>query len=75
MAYFTRRFIEWQQVGTIWKVIIYGAGGYIAIPNYGLFREETIPFEMQVKHQAITAFPWVTYILSSILFAFFIKVH
>lgn len=72
VAYFTRRFIEWRHVGLFWKVIIYWAGGYISIPNYGLFREASIPYEIEVKHRAISTLPWVTYILASVGFAFIV---
>jgi hypothetical protein len=74
VAYLARRFIEWHQVGLFWKVFIYGAGAYIAVPNYGLFRKNSIPHEIQAKHQAISTFPWVTYIVASVVFAFVVKV-
>jgi hypothetical protein len=73
VAYFTRRFIDWQNVGIFWKIVVYGAGGYIAIPNYGLFRQDSIPHEMQGHHQAITTFSLVTYVVSSVLLAFLIQ--
>jgi hypothetical protein len=72
VAYFTRRFIEWRHVGLFWKVIIYWAGGYISIPNYGLFREASIPCEIQLKHRAISTVPCVTYIVTSVGFAFIV---
>jgi hypothetical protein len=73
VAYATRWFIEWQMLGTVLKIIMYGAGGYISIPNYGLFREDTIPYEAQAKHQFITALPSVAFVIASVVLAFLMK--
>lgn len=70
VAYLTRRFIQWQHVGLLLKVVIYVAGGYVAIPNYGLYRQASIPDEIQGRHQVISTLPWVAYIVASVGFAF-----
>jgi hypothetical protein len=74
IAYLTRYLIEWQHLGTILKVVAYGAGGYVSIPNFGLFREDTVPADTNAKHTAISALPLPVYIIASVAFAFFIKV-
>jgi hypothetical protein len=74
IAYLTRYLIEWQHVGIVAKVIIYGAGAYISIPNHGLFAEDTIPYDLQIKHQTINILSFPTFVLASIAVAFFIKI-
>ena len=74
IAYLTRYLIEWQHVGIVAKVIIYGAAAYISIPNYGLFAEDTIPHDVEIKHQTINILPFPTFVLASIALAFFIKI-
>ncbi len=41
-AFLTRWLIEWRHVGIIIKLMLYGAGAYVAMPSYGLFDESTI---------------------------------
>lgn len=74
VAYLTHRFIEWEHPRLILAVMIYGAGGYVAIPNYGLFREASIPVEFHARHRTIQLLPLLSYILGSILFAFVIRI-
>lgn len=74
IAYLTHYLIEWQHVGVVAKVIIYGAGAYISIPNYDLFAEDTIPCDVQIKHQTINILPLPTFVLASIALGLFIKV-
>lgn len=74
IAYLTRCLIEWQHLGIVLKVVAYGAGGYVSIPNYGLFREETMPSDIRAKHTAISVLPIPAFVIASVAFAFFIKV-
>ena len=74
IAYLTRYLIEWQHVGIIAKVVIYGAAAYVSDPNYGLFAEDTIPDEVRIKHLTVSIVPFVTFLIASIVFAFFMKV-
>jgi hypothetical protein len=74
MAYATRVLIQSQHLGTIPGVITYAAAAYVSIPNYGLFAEHTIPSDAQAKHHIITVVSLVTFLVASILFAFFIEV-
>jgi hypothetical protein len=73
-AFVTRWIIEWRHVGIIIKVILYGAGAYVAIPNYGLFDESSIPPEHLRKHLTIQAVPTVAYIAASVVFAFWVSI-
>ena len=74
IAYLTRCMIEWQHLGMVLKIILYSAGAYVSIPNYRLFREETIPFDVRPKHTAISALPFPAFVIASVAFAFFIKI-
>lgn len=56
--------------GLFLKVLGFGAGAYVSIPNYGLFREETIPMELLPRHQLVNNVPLVAFILTSIGIAF-----
>jgi hypothetical protein len=75
VAYLTRYLMDWLHYGILLKVVLYGAGGYISIPNYGLFREETIPYDVRYKHAAISVLPVPVFLLASVAFAFFVKVR
>ena len=70
----TRVIIESQHVGIIVKVILYGAGAYVAMPSYGMLDELSIPPEQMTKHLMIQVVPSVAYIISSIVFAFWEEV-
>jgi len=56
--------------GLIVKILAYGAGGYISTPNFGLFLEGSIPFEIQPRHQLVTTLPFVAFVIASIVLAF-----
>ena len=56
--------------GLILKVLGFGAGAYVSIPNYGLFREETMPMELLPRHVLVSNVPLVAFILTSIGIAF-----
>ncbi len=55
--------------GLVLKILGYGAGAYVATPNYGLFMESTLPIEIQGKHQLITSVPFVTFVVASLVLA------
>src|SRR5579862_3275045 len=57
--------------GLLLKIIGFGAGAYVSIPNYGLFREDSIPSEMEWRHTLISYLPLGTFIVLSIVLAFF----
>ena len=61
--------IVWRDPGTILKWIFgYLLGCYVAIPNFGLFQEPTIPREIRGRHLLISCLPEVTYIVITVLF-------
>jgi hypothetical protein len=56
--------------GLVFKVLGFGAGAYVSIPNYGLIREDTISIEVFPRHQLISNVPLLAFILTSIGIAF-----
>lgn len=48
----------------------YALGAYVAVPNFGLLDEGTIPAHEQGRHSLISALPWLTYVAGSVAFAF-----
>lgn len=56
--------------GWVLKVLGYGAGAYMSIPNYGLLLESTIPGNVLPRHRIISRAPLVAFILGAICFAF-----
>ena len=66
LAYFVHILIRWQNPALIVKIIFgYGFGSYLAIPNFKLFDESTLPDE-ELKR---TAFIYVVSILGFIMFS------
>ena len=68
-----RGLVVWQEPGALLRWIMgYALGAYVAIPNYGLFNEATMPAEATTRHSVLKAVPLLTYVASSIvLFAIF----
>jgi len=70
IAYLIHYLIQWQHPGLVLKIIMgFALGGYVAIPNYGLIAESTIPHSEKLRHKLIGGIPAVTYILATIIFA------
>jgi hypothetical protein len=64
--------ICWLSPGLILRIIMgYALGGYISIPNFGLFIEGTIPPDVQPRHVMISALPFGIYILAMIALSLF----
>jgi hypothetical protein len=70
VAYALRLFILAAHPGLLLKIFGYGAGAYIAIPNYGLLDESTMPDYKMPRHVFIKGVPMVLYIVASAVFAF-----
>lgn len=70
IACFLRYFINWLHPGIILKVIGFGGSGYIAVPNYGLFAESTIPGGERVRHELIFWIPTISFFATSAVLAF-----
>lgn len=70
VAYAIHALIVWQHPNIILKIIFgFMLGAYVAIPNYGLIAESTIPPDALPKHNLISMLPMWTYILASAAFA------
>jgi hypothetical protein len=66
-----RGLIDWQQPGAVLRWIMgYALGAYVAIPNFGLLNEATIPPEARDRHLLVSTLPTVAYIASSVALAF-----
>lgn len=69
-AYLLRLMIGWLKPFILVKVIGYGAGAYLSIPNYELFVESSVPPNLKGRHSLIRHLPLGTFILASIAFAY-----
>lgn len=70
VAYSIHALIAWLTPGPILKWVMgYAMGAYVAIPNYGLFVESSIPMEDARRHSAVTHVPLAFYVIFSISLA------
>jgi hypothetical protein len=66
-----RGLVLWQEPGAVLRWILgYALGGYVAIPNYGLLDESTIPQEAMRRHLLLKTVPLITYAACSIALAY-----
>lgn len=57
--------IRWQEPNIVLKLIMgYALGWYVAIPNFGLFQEGSIPEEAKSRHLMISTWPPVAYLVT-----------
>jgi hypothetical protein len=57
--------LEWLHPNVIFKWSLgFGLAAYVAVPNYGLFHESTIPDQDQPRHMMISWVPMVSYIIT-----------
>lgn len=71
VAYLIHLLIAWQHPHWILKWIFgFALGSYVSIPNYGLLQESSIPDHAMLQHSLISNLPYLTFIISSILFAY-----
>lgn len=67
VALMIRGLISWQQPHWILKIIFgFALGAYVAIPNFGLVMESTIPDNTMPRHQLISNVPLLTFIVASV---------
>ncbi len=60
--------IGWLHPGTALRWIMgFALGAYVAIPNYGLFREDTIPAEDMDRHRVISICPLLAYVVIELM--------
>jgi len=70
VAYAIHALIAWQQPNIFVKIIFgFLLGAYVAVPNYGLVAESSIPPNAMPKHNMIFTLPVFLYIAGSIAFA------
>lgn len=56
--------IAWQRPNIFLKILMgYMLGAYVSIPNYGLIKEETIPFELKSRHAMLSTVSLLIYLL------------
>ena len=61
--------LVWLEPNTVLKWIFgYALGWYVAIPNFGLLDESTIPAKAKDRHLLISTLPSVAYLITSVLF-------
>jgi len=57
--------IAWQHPNVIVKWVFgFALAAYVAIPNFGLFHESTIPDRVQIRHAMISTVPLIAYIVT-----------
>ncbi len=60
--------IRWQHPNIILKIIMgYALGWYVAIPNFGLFQEGSIPNEAKQRHLMISTGPTMAYLITIVI--------
>lgn len=66
-----RLFINYQQPGVVLRWVMgYSLGAYVAVPNFGLLVESSIPDYARDRHLMVSALPSFVYIVASIVLAF-----
>jgi len=54
--------IGWQDPGLVIRLVLgYALGAYVAIPNYGLVGESTVPTEARPRHEMVSGLPLGAY--------------
>jgi hypothetical protein len=57
--------IGWLQPGVILRWILgFGLAAYVAVPNFGLLDESTIPIDAQARHTLVSFLPLIAYIIT-----------
>ena len=57
----------------ILAIIGFMAGGYISIPDYGMGNVWQYYFGTATRHHIVSEFPFLTYIIASVVFYFVVK--
>jgi hypothetical protein len=59
--------IGWLHPNVVLKWILgFGLAAYVAVPNYGLLQESSIPDDKQMRHMMISWLPLVVYVATEI---------
>ena len=57
--------IGWQHPNLVIRWIMgFALGAYVAVPNYGLIQESTIPDSEQARHTVISFVPLIAYVVT-----------
>jgi hypothetical protein len=57
--------IGWQHPNVILKWVLgFALAAYVAVPNYGLFQESSIPDSDQPRHTMISFVPLIAYVVT-----------
>jgi hypothetical protein len=68
--------INWHQPSLFLKIIMgYALGGYIAIPNFGLILESSIPASEKPRHSLVSVVPLISYIVLMVILGFVIRLQ
>lgn len=70
-AFALRFLIQEFDPGIIAKVLAYGAGAYVSVPNFGLFAPGSIPARVQDRDLLIQVVPFLAFVVSSVLLPLF----
>ena len=73
ISYGLRLLIVNMHPGWLLMIVAFAVATYIAIPNYGLLNESTVPDEGLPRHVFIKSVPLFAFIASSVTFAFTIQ--
>ncbi len=66
-----RLFINYQQPGVLLRWVMgYSLGAYVAVPNFGLLAESSIPDYARDRHLMVSTLPQFVYIVASVVLAF-----
>jgi hypothetical protein len=71
VAYLVHLLIGWQHPHWLLKFIFgFALGAYVAMPNFGLVEERTIPPPAFKRHELVSLLPLCVYVLSSVGLAY-----
>jgi len=70
VAFSIHGLIAWLRPGVVLRTIMgYALGGYVSVPNFGLFDESSIPEDKLPRHNLVLRLPLLVYAVSSLYFA------
>ena len=72
-AFGYRHMVTGLHPNIILAVIGFMAGAYISIPDYGMGDVWQYPFGPPTRHDIVSNFPFLTYIIASVAFYFVVK--
>lgn len=73
IAFGFRHLVTCLHPNMILAIIGFMAGGYVSIPDYGIGDVWQYPFGSKTRHDIVSNFPFLTYIVASVMFYFVVK--